>query len=64
VKKEKDRSLIVKYRCGNEIRGGQYWRKEEDRRCRICWHAEETLRHVLKECEMKWIGDRRIFGRR
>jgi len=48
-RKRKDRSLIA--RCGNEIRGGQYWRKEEDRRCRICWHAEETIRHVLKECE-------------
>jgi len=55
-RKRKDRSLIAKYRCGNEIKGDQYWRKEEDRRCRICWHAEEIIRHVLKECEMTRSG--------
>jgi len=47
----KDRNLIAKYRCENEIRGGQYWRKEEDKRCRICWQTEEIyVWHVLKEC--------------
>jgi len=35
-KKGKDRCLIARYRCGNETRGSQHWREEEDRKCRIC----------------------------
>jgi len=29
----KDRNIIARY--GNETKG-QYWREEEDRRCKIC----------------------------
>ena len=43
----KDRSIIAKYTYKNETRGGQYWREEEDRRCRIYQVAEESTRHVL-----------------
>jgi len=50
-KKGKDRSLIARYRCGNETRGSQHWREEEDRKCRICGEEEENLAHILKECE-------------
>lgn len=49
--KKKDRSLIARYRCGNELRGGQYWREIEERTCRVCGRGEESLTHVLKECE-------------
>jgi len=49
--KKKDRSLIARYRCGNELKGGQYWREIEERTCRICGRGEESLTHVLKECE-------------
>lgn len=50
-KKKKERSLIARYRCGNEIKGGHYWEDEEERKCRICKQEEETLEHVLKKCE-------------
>jgi len=49
--KKKDRNLIVRYRCGNELREGQYWREIEERICRICGKDEESITHVLKECE-------------
>lgn len=50
-KKRKDRGIIARYRCGNETRGSQYWREEDDRRCRICKRAEESMSHILRECE-------------
>ncbi|KYN00522.1 hypothetical protein ALC62_08707 [Cyphomyrmex costatus] len=46
----KDRSIIARFRCGNELRGGQYWREDEERRCRICYRSEENVIHMLKEC--------------
>lgn len=49
--KKKDRSLIARYRYGNELKGGQYWREIEERTCRVCGRGEESLTHVLKECE-------------
>ncbi|XP_025998026.2 trichohyalin-like [Solenopsis invicta] len=49
--KKKDRCLIARYRCGNETRGSQYWREEAERRCRICKREEESLYHMIKECE-------------
>lgn len=48
--KTKDRSWIAKFRSGNETRGGQHWREEEERKCRVCWQKEETVDHILKEC--------------
>ena len=50
-RRKKERNGIARYRCGNETKGSQYWRGEEERKCRICGKAEENLMHVLKECE-------------
>lgn len=50
-KGKKERSLIARFRCGNEMRGNQYWKKEEDKKCRVCKEGMENVRHVLKECE-------------
>lgn len=50
-KKKKDRMLIVRYRCGSEVKSSQHWREEENRRCRLCQREEENLDHILKECE-------------
>jgi len=64
-KTKKDRCLVARYKCGNEIRGSQHWREKEKRKCRICGETEENLVHVLKECEItkneipieKFIGE-------
>jgi len=50
-KSKKDRSRIARYRCGSEVRGGYYCKEETERECRICGKGEESLKHVLKECE-------------
>lgn len=43
--------MIARYRCGNETRGSQYWREEEERKCRVCERTEENLIRVLNKCE-------------
>jgi len=58
-KRMKDRSIIARYRCGNETRGSQYWRQEEDRRCRIEIRVRLQRRvrvKVLTECEQTKNG--------
>lgn len=48
--KKKDKNIIARYRCGNETKGGQYWREEGERRCRICAKDEGSIIYVLREC--------------
>lgn len=52
-KRKKDRNRIARYRCGNEMRGGQYWREKmrEDVEC----EGEKNMFHVLKEKTTKDI---------
>ncbi|XP_020294889.1 vicilin-like seed storage protein At2g18540 [Pseudomyrmex gracilis] len=50
-KRKKDRIMIARYRCGNEMKGNQHWMKEEDRKCRVCGKEIESIKHVLEECE-------------
>ena len=57
--RKKERSLIARFKCGNEVRGRQHWREEENRRCRICKEEEETLEHVIGTCEAT-RGDLRV----
>ena len=57
--RKKERSLIARFRCGNEVRRRQHWREEENRRCRICKEEEETLEHVIERCEVT-RGDLRV----
>lgn len=50
-KKRKDRCLIARFRCGNECRGNQHWKEEEDKVCRICKEETESLEHVTERCQ-------------
>lgn len=50
-RKRKDRCLIARYRCGNEWRGNQHWKKEEDKICRICEREIESLEHMICFCQ-------------
>lgn len=45
-KRMKGRVLIARFRCGNETKGGQYWREDEEKRYRICHVAEENMNHI------------------
>lgn len=59
----KDKRLIARFRCGNKLRGEQFWRKEEERKCRVC--GEETnVTHILEECQKTKTGRRRKSARR
>lgn len=33
------------------MKGGQYQRDEEERKCKVCREEEETIEHILKNCE-------------
>lgn len=52
-RKWKNIRLIARFRCGNELRCGHFWRKERDRTWRIGKRGKETISHVLKECRLK-----------
>lgn len=47
----KKKKLIARYRCGNEENKNKYWKREIDRKCRLCGKQEETIEHLLRDCE-------------
>ena len=49
--KWKDRRTLARFRCGNETKAREYWKKEGEK-CRLCKSKEENLRHVIEECEI------------
>ena len=51
---------IARYRLGNEMKGGWYWEKQEERRCRMCGGEEETWEHVLERCAREEESERGI----
>lgn len=48
----KDVIKIARCRMGNETRENRYWKKEENRSCRLCEEAEETIKHIMEECRI------------
>ena len=57
IGKMKDNKLIARFRCGNELRG-IVWRKKEERKCRVC-RGEENVMHILEECQKTKTGRRK-----
>ncbi|KYN50622.1 hypothetical protein ALC57_15112 [Trachymyrmex cornetzi] len=41
---------MARFRLGNEVREGRYWKGEEERCCRLCGNEEETWEHVWDGC--------------
>ncbi|KAK1120882.1 hypothetical protein K0M31_011081 [Melipona bicolor] len=50
-RKKKNRALIARFRCGNEIKDGQHWRENNDKMCRICQKEKENFKHILSRYE-------------
>ena len=50
--KWKDRRILARFRCGNEIKAREYWKEEGEKRCRLCKRNEENPRHVIEEGEI------------
>lgn len=44
--------ILGRFRMGNEARANEYWRAEENRKCRLCGEDEETLKHIFKACKI------------
>lgn len=54
---------IARVRLGNEVRERWYWRREEERVCRVCEGEQESWEHLIERCrsggdEGKSIGDK------
>ncbi|KMQ82603.1 hypothetical protein RF55_22419 [Lasius niger] len=49
-RKAKDRSMIARFRTGNEMKARLHWMERKDRMCRVCGEKEEKAEHVLYEC--------------
>lgn len=47
--KNKNNRMIARFRVGNE-----YWRPEEEKKCRISEADEETIEHLTRYCE-EWL---------
>lgn len=47
---EKKWRRIIRYKVGNEMRDGLYWKEEEKRKYRVCGGEEETWEHVWERC--------------
>ncbi|KYN22664.1 hypothetical protein ALC57_04934 [Trachymyrmex cornetzi] len=41
---------MARFRLGNEVREGRYWKGEEERCCRLCGNEEETWEYVWDGC--------------
>ena len=42
---------IARFRCGCAERGSQHWRREEERKCRLCNLEKETVEHWIEDCK-------------
>jgi hypothetical protein len=53
-KSAKERKMRARFRRGNEEREKRYWTEGEERKCRKCYEARETIEHMWNGCsEMK-----------
>lgn len=41
--------IVGRYRMGNETRANEYWKREEEKICRLCGNELETIKHVMEE---------------
>lgn len=42
---------MARYRLGSETKAVKYWKKEEEKRCRLCNMEQEDIEHILVNCE-------------
>lgn len=54
---------MVRFRLGNEMREGRYWRNEEERKCTLCGGEGESWEHLWEECR-RWTEGGEVVGRK
>ncbi len=54
----KEKRAMARFRTGGAGRAAEYWRSKEEKVCRLCGEAKETVSHMVKEClkGVKWKG--------
>ncbi|XP_066590571.1 trichohyalin-like [Prorops nasuta] len=62
-RKEGEWRRVARFRMGNEMREGNYWRREEERKCRVCGWETEGWEHVMDRCGGYGERDRGIEER-
>jgi len=45
-RKGSQKTIRWRWRCGNEEEKNKYWKKEENKRCRICKREEGSITHI------------------
>ena len=48
---KKNIKTLARFRMGSEFEGCKFWKKEDDKMCRICKKGVELVRHVFEECD-------------
>ncbi len=46
-----DKGLLARYRTGAEVGAAYYWMQDDKRLCKVCRREEETMKHVIEECD-------------
>lgn len=41
---------VARFRMGSETISSKFWKRDEEKKCRLCNEGEENIRHVLMEC--------------
>ena len=49
--RQKNIKTLARFWIGSEIEVCKFWKKEDDRMCRICGKGVELVRHVFEECD-------------
>ena len=45
-----DQKTIARFRCGTVCIGSKVWKEDDERQCRLCGAARETVLHWIMEC--------------
>lgn len=52
VRRTKDAlETVARFRLGSETRESKFWKKEDERLCRLCKRESEGIKHVIRDCE-------------
>lgn len=42
---------MARFRMGSEIEDSKYWKKEQERKCRLCGKKAENIEYILNKCQ-------------
>lgn len=57
---ENNIKLIARYRCETKENIRQYWKRDNERLCRLCKKFDETVEHLIYKCEKTERYKRRL----